>query len=82
MIPLIAKLIAFDLTRVGTIRIMRRALAEFTLKPLKTTIPLYLDVMDDPDFQQGVFDTGFIKRFLPEEDDEEEDDDDDDNDDE
>ncbi len=77
---LIAKLIAFDLTRAGTIRIMRRALAEFTLKPLKTTIPLYLDVMDDPDFQKGVFDTGFIKRFLPEEDDD--DDDDDDNDDE
>ncbi len=66
---LIGKLITFDLTRAGTIQIMKRALAEFTIKPLKTTIPLYLKVMDDPDFQKGEFDTGFIEKFIPEEDD-------------
>jgi len=64
---LIGKFITFDLTRAGTIQIMKRALAEFTIIPLKTTIPLYLKVMDDPDFQKGEFDTGFIKRFIPEE---------------
>jgi len=70
---LIAKLIAYDLTREGAIRIMRRALEEFGIAPIKTTIPLYLRIMGDPSFQRGDFDTGFIKRFVP---DEEEDDDD------
>lgn len=67
---LIAKLIAYDLTREGAIRIMKRALGEFTIRPLKTTIPLHLRVMDDPQFLQGEFDTGYVKKFLPEEDEE------------
>ncbi|GAG00176.1 unnamed protein product, partial [marine sediment metagenome] len=68
----IAKLISHDLTRQGAIRIMKRALEEFKIGPLKTTIPLYLKIMDDPSFLEGDFNTGFIKRFLPEEDEEEE----------
>ncbi len=68
---LVAKLNAFDLTRKGSIAIMKRALAEFRIEPLKTTIPLYCRVMDDKDFQEGNFDTGYIERFLPEEDDDE-----------
>ena len=71
---LIAKLIAFDLTREGAIRIMRRALEEFGIAPIKTTIPLYLRIMGDPSFQRGDFDTGFIKRFVPDLEDEEDDD--------
>lgn len=71
---LIAKLITHDLTREGAIRIMKRALGEFRVEPLKTTIPLYLRVMEDPDFLKGDFDTSYIHRFVPEEDDEEEDD--------
>ncbi|MGD2125436.1 MAG: acetyl-CoA carboxylase biotin carboxylase subunit [Desulfobacteraceae bacterium] len=67
---LVAKVISYDLTREGAIRIMKRALEEFRIKPLKTTIPLYLKVLDDPSFQRGDFDTGFIERFLPEEDEE------------
>jgi acetyl-CoA carboxylase, biotin carboxylase subunit len=70
---LVAKLISFAPTRMDAIRIMRRALAEYTIEPLKTTIPLYRRVMDDPDFQQGDFDTGYITRFVPDDDDEEED---------
>ncbi len=69
---LIAKLISYDLTRDGAIRIMKRALEEFGIEPIKTTIPLYLKVMDDPRFRKGNFDTGFIKRFVPDEDDEDE----------
>jgi len=65
---LIAKLISFNLTRTGAIRVMKRALEEFRVEPLKTTIPLYLKVMDDPDFRDGRFDTGYIGKFLPEED--------------
>ena len=68
---LIAKLVAFDLTRDGAIAIMKRALDEYTISPLKTTIPLYRDIMDDNDFRKGEFDTGFINKFVP--DDEEDD---------
>lgn len=70
---LVAKLIAFDLTREGAIRIMKRALAEFDLSPLKTTIPLHLEIMDDPDFQKGEFNTDFIKRFVSDDDDDDDD---------
>lgn len=71
---LVAKLITFDLTRKGAVDIMRRALDEYRIVPLKTTIPLYRRVMDDKDFQEGNFDTGYIERFLPQEDDDEDDD--------
>jgi acetyl-CoA carboxylase biotin carboxylase subunit len=72
---LIAKLISFNLSRSGAIRVMKRALKEFMVEPLKTTIPLYLKVMDDPDFREGKFDTGYIQKFLPEDPEEDEDDD-------
>ncbi|MGD8765324.1 MAG: acetyl-CoA carboxylase biotin carboxylase subunit [Desulfobacteraceae bacterium] len=66
---LIAKLISFDITRDGAISIMKRALTEFTISPLKTTIPLYLKIMDDSAFKRGDFDTGFINKFVREADD-------------
>lgn len=66
---LIAKLISYDLTRNGAISIMKRALEEFKIHPLKTTIPLYLQIMDDPLFLQGEFDTRFVEKYLPEEND-------------
>jgi acetyl-CoA carboxylase biotin carboxylase subunit len=68
---LIAKLVAFDLTRNGAIHIMKRALRELTIGPIKTTIPFHLTIMDDPDFRRGDFDTSFIERFLPEEEEDE-----------
>jgi len=72
---LIAKLIAYDLTREGAIRIMKRALGEFRIEPLKTTIPLHMRIMEDPLFQKGEFTTHFIKTLLPEHWGEEEEDD-------
>jgi acetyl-CoA carboxylase biotin carboxylase subunit len=71
---LIAKLIAWDLTREGAVRIMKRALNEFRIEPIKTTIPLFLRIMDDPFFQRGEFNTHFIQSFLPEDSEEEEED--------
>ena len=71
---LIAKLISYDLTRDGAIGIMKRALDEFSIKPLKTTIPLYLKIMDDPSFREGDFHTGYIKKFVPDDDDDDDDD--------
>ena len=66
---LIAKLVTFDLTRGGAIAIMKRALAEFELAPLKTTVPLYRRIVEDAAFCAGDFDTGFIQKFVPEEED-------------
>jgi acetyl-CoA carboxylase biotin carboxylase subunit len=73
---LIAKLISYDLSRKGAIDVMRRALGEFTISPIKTTIPLYLEIMGDAGFQAGEFDTGFIEKFVPEDMDDDDDDDD------
>jgi acetyl-CoA carboxylase biotin carboxylase subunit len=72
---LIAKLISYDHSREGAIGVMKRALEEFEISPIKTTIPLYLKIMEDADFKAGDFDTGFIKRFVPEDTDDDDDDD-------
>ncbi|MFP4085269.1 MAG: acetyl-CoA carboxylase biotin carboxylase subunit [Desulfobacteraceae bacterium] len=68
---LAAKLIAYDLRREGAIRIMKQALEEFTIRPLKTTIPLYIRIMEDPVFQSGDYDTSYVERLLPPGEDEE-----------
>jgi len=66
---LVAKLVAHDLTRDGAIRVLRRALQEFTIQPVMTTIPLYLRIVDDPAFRAGDIHTGYIRKFVPDEDD-------------
>jgi acetyl/propionyl-CoA carboxylase alpha subunit len=43
---------------------MRRALAEYEVRGIKTTIPFFQWVLDDEDFVAGRFDTGFIDRKL------------------
>ncbi|RJP16712.1 MAG: acetyl-CoA carboxylase biotin carboxylase subunit [Candidatus Abyssobacteria bacterium SURF_5] len=69
---LVAKLIAHDHTRDGAIRILKKALQEFTIQPIKTTIPLYLEIVDDPDFQKGDIHTGYIRKFVTDDDDDDE----------
>ena len=66
---LIAKLICFSPTRKGAIAVMRRALDEFELSPLKTTLALHRQIMDDPAFIKGDFDSGFMNTFLGDDDD-------------
>ena len=68
---LLAKLITHDRTREGAIRIMKRALEELTISPVKTTIPLHLKIMEDPAFQSGDFTTDYIRKFVPDEEEEE-----------
>jgi acetyl-CoA carboxylase biotin carboxylase subunit len=75
---LVAKLVGYDLTREGAIRVLKRALLEFTIQPVKTTIPLYLKIMDDPAFQEGDIHTGYVKKFVPDDNDDDDDEDDDD----
>lgn len=61
---MIGKLIVHRPTRAEAIATMRRALTEFHVSPIKTTIPLQLQIMDNPSFLSGDVDTGFIERVL------------------
>ena len=64
--PMLSKLIVHDQTRAEAIARMRRALAEYRLEGIMTTIPFFTFIMNDPEFRAGRFDTGFIDRILPE----------------
>ncbi len=61
---LIAKLLVHRPTRPAAIQAMRRALDEFVVGPVKTTIPLHRAVMEQADFVKGNVDTHFIERML------------------
>src|SRR5438067_13655283 len=61
---MIGKLIVHRPTRAEAIAVMRRALSEFHVAPIKTTIPLQLQIMDNQHFQTGEVDTGFVERVL------------------
>jgi acetyl-CoA carboxylase biotin carboxylase subunit len=61
---MIAKVIAHGRTRNDAIAGMRRSLNEFTIHPIKTTIPIHLRILEHPDFVAGKFDTGFIERTF------------------
>ena len=60
---MIAKLIVHDTTRDRAIRKMLRALDEFIIEGLKTTIPFHQQLLRDPRFVAGDFDTKFLERF-------------------
>ena len=61
---LIAKLLVHRPSRAEAIIAMRRALEEFTIRPLKTTIPLHLAALEHADFVKGDVDTNFVEREL------------------
>jgi acetyl-CoA carboxylase, biotin carboxylase subunit len=61
---MIGKLIVHRPTREEAIAVMRRALTEFHIAPVKTTIPLHLQIMDNQNFRTGEVDTGFIERAM------------------
>jgi acetyl-CoA carboxylase biotin carboxylase subunit len=62
--PLIAKLATWDNTRHESIERMRRALREYQIAGIHTNISFFLEVLDDPDFRRGSFDTGFLDRWT------------------
>ena len=64
--PMLSKLICHAATRAEAIARMRRALMEYRVEGIQTTIPFFTWLMDRPDFREGRFDTGFIDRVLPE----------------
>ena len=62
--PLISKLVAWGADRTEALDRMRRAVAEYTVLGIRTTLPFFGRVLRDPEFLAGDFDTGFVARFL------------------
>ena len=61
---LIAKLIVHAPTRPEAIARMRRALAEFVVVGVKTTLPLHARILADPGFQSGDYTIHWLERFV------------------
>jgi acetyl-CoA carboxylase biotin carboxylase subunit len=64
---LIAKLIAYGKDRTEAIKTMQRALDEFLIEPIKTTVAFHKRVMIDSDFAKGDVSTHFVEKFFPKE---------------
>jgi acetyl-CoA carboxylase biotin carboxylase subunit len=61
---LIAKIITYGRDRREAIDRMRRTLEMSVIDGIKTTIPLHLKILADPDFVAGKLSTGFMERFA------------------
>jgi len=59
---LIGKLVAWDTTRLAAILRMRRALDEYHIMGIKTTIPFHQELMNNAQFIAGEFDTTFVEQ--------------------
>jgi len=60
---MIAKVIAVAQTREEAINTMERALSEYVIEGVKTTIPFHMQLMKNEDFRKGNFTTKFIESF-------------------
>jgi acetyl-CoA carboxylase, biotin carboxylase subunit len=63
---LIAKLIVHGVDRAEAIAKMERALSQFVVQGIETSIPLHQEIFADAGFRAGEFDTKFMERFLAE----------------
>jgi acetyl-CoA carboxylase biotin carboxylase subunit len=61
---LIAKLITHGIDRDEAIARMQRALSQFIVQGVETSITLHQEIFADAEFRAGKFDTGFMERFL------------------
>jgi acetyl-CoA carboxylase, biotin carboxylase subunit len=61
--PMIAKLAVWGRTRAEAIDRLRRALDEYQVTGITTTLPFFREVVRDEEFIAGKLDTGFISRF-------------------
>ncbi len=62
--PMISKLVAWGATRDQAIARLERALGEYHIGGIRTTIPFFQEVLRDAEFRRGQIDTDFIGRFL------------------
>ena len=63
--PMLMKLIVHAPTREQAIARLRRALHETRVGGLTTNVPLLLDVLDDPRFRSGAYDTSLLETYTP-----------------
>lgn len=61
---MIAKLIVYGHTREGCLMRLRRALNEFVIEGMKTTIPLHQRLLDNPDVQKGDYTIKWLEEWL------------------
>src|SRR5947207_7137379 len=61
---LIAKIITVGATRASAIDRMRRALDEYYVTGIKTTVPFHAAIMRSGEFREGKYDTGFVERMM------------------
>ena len=61
---MIAKLIVYGTTRDRCIARLRRALEEFVIEGMKTTIPLHRDLIEDPEFLEGAYTIKWLEEWL------------------
>ena len=61
---LVAKLVVHDASREECVMRLRRALAEYVIGGIETTIPLHQRLVDDPEFRNGAYDIHWLERFL------------------
>jgi len=62
---MIAKIIVHGRDRQEAIARMRRTLEMTVIEGISTSVPLHLQILNDPDFQAGRLGTGFMDRFMP-----------------
>ncbi len=62
--PMISKLITWAEDRPGALARMKRALAEYEVRGIRTTIPFFRWILEDEDFRAARFDTTFVDRKL------------------
>jgi acetyl-CoA carboxylase biotin carboxylase subunit len=62
--PMVAKLVVWGRDRAEAIERLRRALSEFVVKGIKTSIPFHQKVVNHPVFLAGKYDTGFIEQHM------------------
>ncbi len=62
--PMISKLACYGKNRQEAIDRLRRALEEYEVGGIKTTLPFFREIVEDEEFIKGKLDTGFIERFF------------------
>lgn len=61
---LIGKLIVHGRNREECIKRLRRVLDEFVVDGIKTTLPLFQDLVDNPDILKGDYDIHWLENYL------------------
>ena len=61
---MIGKLITYGKDRAESMNRMSRALSEYMITGVKTTIPFEQAILQDPDFRRGTYTTSFVERIL------------------